>query len=148
MTMKAATSSLIALLLCSAAAAHAAQPGAFEVTETRTALGSSQPKPPRTKNRCIGEALIDKQGFLYPDQLLAAHFKSCKVTRTKANGRQSKEWTVTCGHSLTAEASQVNQGANFDLTVDARLFGSIKQTLRYQARALRRACTEGDSPLE
>lgn len=131
-----------------AAAALAAQPGAFEVTETRTALGSSQPKPPRTKNRCIAPALIDKQGFLYPDQLLAAHFKSCKITRSKANGKQSKEWTVTCGQSLKAEASQVNQGADFDLTVDARLFGAIKQTLRYQARALHRACNDDDSPLE
>lgn len=139
---------LIAMLAWGAAAVHAAQPGAFEVTETRTALGSSQPKPPRTKNRCIGPALVDKQGFLYPDQLLAAHFKSCKITRSKASGKQSKEWTVACGRSLTAEASQVNRGADFDLTVDAKLFGSIKQTLRYQARSLRRACTEDDSPLE
>ncbi|MGE8320743.1 MAG: hypothetical protein ACN6O3_18475 [Comamonas sp.] len=139
---------LCTLLLGSAAAAHAAQPGAFEVTETRSALGSAQPKPPRTKNRCIGPALIDRQGFLYPDQLLAAHFKSCKVTRSKANGKQSKEWTVACGRSLTAEAAQVNRGSNFDLTVDAKLFGSLKQTLRYQARSLGRACTEDDSPLE
>lgn len=139
---------LIAMLAWSSAAAHAAQPGAFEVTETRTALGSSKPKQPRTKNRCIGPELIDKQGFLYPDQLLAAHFKSCEITRSKASGKQSKEWTVTCGRSLTAEASQVNRGADFDLTVDARLLGSLKQTLRYQARALHRACTEDDSPLE
>jgi len=139
---------LIAMLLCAAAAAHAAQPGAFEVTETRTALGSSAPKPPRTRNRCIGAALMDKQGFLHPDQLLAAHFQSCQITRAKATGKQTKEWTVVCGRSLRAEAAQVNRGANFDLTVDARLFGAIQQTLRYQARALGRACTADDAPLE
>lgn len=140
--------------VCTAAAlllatqAHAAQSGAFSVTETKTAIGKREAKPPRTKDRCIGADLVDKDGFLYPDLLLSQHFSQCKITDSKMVGKVRKEWTVTCGKMLTAQASQVNSGANFHLHIDAKLLGSMKQTLDYEATSLKRACTAEDSPLE
>ncbi len=140
--------------VCTAAAvllatqAHAAQPGAFSVTETKTAIGKREAKPPRTKDRCIGADLVDKDGFLYPDLLLSQHFSQCKIADSKMVGKARKEWTVTCGKMLTAQASQVNTGANFHLHIDAKLLGSMKQTLDYEATSLKRACTAEDSPLE
>ena len=50
---------------------------------------------------------------------------------------------------LTAQANQVNKGANFHLHIDAQLMGgAVKQTLEYEASALKRACTPEDDPLE
>ena len=137
------------LLAITVPAAQAAQPGAFSVTETKSAIGKRAAKPPRTKDRCIGTDQMDKDGFLYPDQLLAQHFSQCKIADSKLAGKGRKEWTVTCGKMLTAQANQVNTGGNFHLHIDAKLLGgSLKQTLDYEATSLKRACTAEDSPLD
>lgn len=129
--------------------AHATQPGAFSVTETKSAIGNKPAKPPRTKDRCIGPGLVDKDGFLYPDVLLSQHFSQCRIQDSKMVGKHRKEWTVTCGKMLTAQANQVNSQANFHLHIDAQLLGgAMKQTLDYEATSLKRACTAQDSPLE
>ena len=139
---------IAAMALFSVVPAHAAKPGAFSVVETKSAIGNKPAKPPRTKDRCIGPQLVDKDGFLYPDLLLSQHFSQCKIADSKMVGKARKEWTVTCGKMLTAQASQVNTGANFHLHIDAKLLGSMKQTLDYEATSLKRACTAEDSPLE
>ena len=129
--------------------AHAAKPGAFEVTETRSAIGKKPAKPPRTKNRCFSKEQVDKDGFLYPDQLLSQHFKQCRVTASKLVNKSRKEWKVECGSMLTADAYQVNTGSNFKLNVDAKLLGgAMKQTLEYAATSLKRQCVPEDSTLE
>ena len=129
--------------------AQAAQPGAFSVTETKSAIGNKPAKPPRTKDRCIGAEQMDKAGFLYPDQLLSQHFSQCRIKDSRLVGKNTKEWTVTCGKMLTAQATQVNTGGNFHLHIDAKLLGgSLKQTLDYEATSLKRACTAEDSPLD
>ena len=128
--------------------AQAAQPGAFSVTETKSAIGNNEAKPPRTKDRCIGADQMNKDGFLYPDQLLSKHFSQCRIDDSKRVGKGRKEWTVTCGKMLTAQASQVNTGANFHLHIDAKLMGgSLRKSLDYEASALKRACTAEDSQL-
>ena len=140
-----------AFALCASAMgplAQAAQPGAFSVTETKSAIGNKEAKPPRTKDRCIGADQVDKDGFLYPDQLLSKPFSQCKIDDSKRVGKGRKEWTVSCGKMLTAQASQVNTGANFHLHIDAKLMGgSLRQSLDYEASALKRACTAEDSQL-
>ncbi|QNP47217.1 DUF3617 family protein [Diaphorobacter aerolatus] len=129
--------------------AQAARPGAFEVTETKSAIGNKPAKPPRVKNRCFVKEQVDKDGFLYPDQLLSQQFKQCRITQSQLVNKNRKEWTVQCGSMLTAEAHQVNAGANFQLHIDARLLGgAMKQTIDYSAKALKRACVEEDSRLE
>ncbi len=140
----------LALLAALAApAAQAAQPGAFSVTETKSAIGNKAAKPPRTKDRCIGTDQMDKDGFLYPDQLLSQHFSQCRIKDSRIVGKNTKEWTVACGKMLTAQATQVNTSGNFHLHIDAKLLGgSLKQTLDYEATSLKRACTEEDSPLD
>ena len=139
---------LAAAALVAATSLHAAQPGAFSVTETKSALGSKAAKPPRTKDRCIGADLVDKEGFLYPDLILSRHFSQCRIEGSKRVGKNAKEWTVACGKMLTAQANQVNTGADFHLHIDAKLLGSIKQTLDYEATSLKRQCTAEDTPLE
>ena len=136
------------LLAVTAPATQAAQPGAFSVTETKSAIGNKEAKPPRTKDRCIGADQVDKDGFLYPDQLLSKNFSQCTIADSKRVGKSRKEWTVSCGKMLTAQASQVNTGANFHLHIDAKLMGgSLRQSLDYEASALKRACTAEDSQL-
>ena len=128
---------------------HAAQAGAFSVTETKSAIGNKPAKPARTKDRCIGPELVDKDGFLYPDLLLSQHFSQCRIKDSKLVGKERKEWTVACGKMLTAQAHQVNTGHNFHLHIDAKLMGgAMKQTLDYEASSLKRACTADDTPLE
>lgn len=140
---------LAALACAGAAPCLAAKPGAFEVTETKSAIGNRPAKPPRTKNRCFEKEQVDKDGFLYPDQLLSQHFKQCRVRSSQLVNKNRKEWSVQCGGMLTAEAYQVNTGANFQLHIDARLLGgAMKQTIDYSAKALKRACTEDDSRLD
>ncbi len=140
---------LTALTLACAAPSHAAKPGAFSVTETRSAIGNKPAKPPRTKDRCFTAEQVDKDGFLYPDQLLAQHFSQCRIRDSKLVNKNRKEWTVTCGGMLTAQAFQVNTGANFKLRLDAKLLGgAMKQTIEYSATSLKRACTEEDSHIE
>ena len=135
--------------LLSATPSHAAKPGAFAVTETKSAIGNKPAKPPRTKNRCFSEEQIDKDGFLYPDQLLSQHFQQCKIKDSKLVSMQRKEWNVQCGGMLTAKAFQVNSGPNFQLQIDAKLLGgAMKQTIDYSATTLKRACTEEDSHLD
>ena len=135
------------LLLCGGA--QATQPGAFSVTETKSAVGNKAAKPPRTKDRCIGPELVDKDGFLYPDMILSQHFSQCRIKDSKLVGKNRKEWTVACGKMLTAQANQVNTGADFRLHINAQLLGgAMKQTLDYEATSLQRACTADDSPLE
>ena len=136
-----------ALLLCGAA--QAAQPGAFSVTETKSAIGNKAAKPPRTKDRCIGPELVDKEGFLYPDMILSQHFSQCRIKDSKLVSKTRKEWNVQCGGMLTDEAFQVNTGANFQLNIDAKLLGgAMKQTINYSATALKRACVADDSKLD
>ncbi|MEG0922180.1 MAG: hypothetical protein RSD57_07120 [Comamonas sp.] len=148
LSLLASCATLLAVLLTSTSA-QAAQPGAYSVTETKSAIGNKPAKPPRTKDRCIGTDQMDKDGFLYPDQLLSQHFSQCRIKDSKLVGKNTKEWTVTCGKMLTAQANQVNTGGNFHLHIDAKLLGgSLKQTLEYEATSLKRACTAEDSPLD
>ena len=129
--------------------AHAAKPGAFSVVETKSAIGNKPAKPPRTKNRCFTADQVDKDGFLYPDKLLAQNFKQCRIRDSKLVSKTRKEWNVQCGGMLTAEAFQVNTGANFQLNIDAKLLGgAMKQTINYSATALKRACVADDSKLD
>lgn len=138
-----AATALLAALPC-----HAARPGAYSVVETKSAIGNKPAKPPRTKNRCFTADQMDKEGFLYPDQLLAQHFKQCRIKDAKLVNKNRKEWTVQCGSMLTAAAYQVNTGANFQLNIDATLLGgAMKQTINYSATALKRACVADDSKL-
>lgn len=140
---------LASLLSATFTLGHAAQAGAFSVTETKSAIGNKPAKPPRTKDRCIGPELVDKDGFLYPDLLLSQHFSQCRIKDSKLVGKERKEWTVACGKMLTAQAHQVNTGHNFHLHIDAKLMGgAMKQTLDYEASSLKRACTADDTPLE
>ena len=136
------------ILVCTVPA-YAARPGPFEVTETKSALGNKPAKPPRTKNRCFAADQIDKEGFLYPDQLLGQRFSQCRITASRLVNKNRKEWTVQCGNMLSAQAFQVNTGANFQLHIDARLLGgAMKQTLDYSAKSLKRACSKDDSRME
>ena len=140
---------LASLLATAFSLAHATEPGAFSVTETKSAIGNKPAKPPRTKDRCIGPDLVDKDGFLYTDLILSQHFSQCRIKDSKLVGKERKEWTVTCGKMLTAQANQVNTAGNFHLHIDAKLLGgSLKQTLDYEATSLKRACTAEDSPLD
>ena len=140
---------LASLLATAFSLAHATEPGAFSVTETKSAIGNKPAKPPRTKDRCIGPDLVDKDGFLYTDLILSQHFSQCRIKDSKLVGKERKEWTVTCGKMLTAQANQVNTGHNFHLHIDAKLLGgAMKQTLDYEATSLKRACTADDTPLE
>ena len=92
---------------------------------------------------------MDKDGFLYPDMILSQHFSQCRIKDSKLVGKNRKEWTVACGKMLTAQANQVNTGADFRLHINAQLLGgAMKQTLDYEATSLQRACTADDSPLE
>jgi hypothetical protein len=143
-----ASACLFATLLA-ALPAQAAKPGAFSVTETKSAIGNKPAKPPRTKDRCIGPELVDKEGFLYPDLILSKHFSQCRIKDSKLLDKNTKTWTVTCGKMLTAQAKQVNTGEDFHLHIDAALLGgAMKQTLDYEAQSLKRQCTPEDEPLE
>ncbi|QIL79664.1 hypothetical protein G7047_06925 [Diaphorobacter sp. HDW4A] len=137
------------MLLVTTIPAHAARPGPFEVTESRSAIGNKAAKPPRIKNRCFGAEQIDKEGFLYPDQLLGQRFSQCRIANSRLVNKNRKEWTVKCGNMLSAQAFQINTGAHFQLHIDARILGgAMKKTLDYSAKSLKRACVAGDSRLE
>lgn len=143
-----ASAGLCAALL-TALPAQAAQPGAFSVTETKSAIGNKPAKAPRTKDRCIGPELVDKDGFLYPDLILSKHFSQCRIKDSQLLDKHNKSWTVTCGKMLTAQAKQTNTGDNFHLHIDAALLGgAMKQTLDYEAQSLKRQCKPEDEPLE
>lgn len=143
-----ASACLFATLLA-ALPAQAAKPGAFSVTETKSAIGNKPAKPPRTKDRCIGPELVDKEGFLYPDLILSKHFSQCRIKDSKLLDKNTKTWTVACGKMLTAQAKQVNTGEDFHLHINAALLGgAMKQTLDYEAQSLKRQCTPEDEPLE
>lgn len=143
-----ASACMFAMLLA-ALPAQAAQPGAFSVTETKSAIGNKPAKPARTKDRCIGPELVDKDGFLYPDLILSKHFSQCRIKGSKLLDKNNKSWTVTCGKMLTAQAKQTNTADNFHLHIDAALLGgAMRQTLDYEAQSLKRQCTPEDEPLE
>lgn len=143
------TVSTVFALWAGASPSYAAKPGAFAVTETKSAMGNRAAKPPRTKNRCFSAEQIDKDGFLYPDKLLAQHFSQCRIKDSKRVNKNRKEWSIQCGAMLTAQAYQVNSGQNFDLHIDAKLLGgAMKQTLDFSSISLKRACTAQDSRLE
>ncbi|GAB2826567.1 hypothetical protein GCM10027276_31760 [Comamonas piscis] len=143
------SSACLSATLLAALPAQAAKPGAFSVTETKSAIGNKAAKPPRTKDRCIGPELVDKDGFLYPDLILSKHFSQCRIKDSKLLDKNTKTWTVVCGKMLTAQAKQVNTGEDFHLHIDAALLGgAMKQTLDYEAQSLKRQCTPEDEPLE
>ena len=83
-----------AMALLGAMPSHAAKPGAFSVVETKSAIGNKPAKPPRTKNRCFTADQVDKDGFLYPDKLLAQHQPRARRTRTPTCARSARYATL------------------------------------------------------